>query len=88
MSRSVVCIGVLALAVTTVTPCMATGPQPTNWPLDHIIANLQERLRIAPDDSRAEATEQPGASLGNPCGLELADGRVLPTYDWVLEAVP
>ncbi len=32
-----------------------------------------------------QATERIGASLGNPCGLELADGRVLPTYDWVLE---
>ena len=32
-----------------------------------------------------EATERVGASLGNPCGVELADGRVLPTYDWVLE---
>ncbi|NOT30437.1 MAG: hypothetical protein HOP15_08320 [Planctomycetes bacterium] len=31
-----------------------------------------------------EATERIGLSLGNPCGLELADGRVLPTYDWVL----
>mgnify|MGYP001199978533 CR=1 FL=1 len=33
-----------------------------------------------------EATERVGRSLGNACGLELADGRVLPTYDWVLEA--
>ncbi len=31
-----------------------------------------------------EATERIGDSLGNPCGVELADGRVLPTYDWVL----
>ncbi len=31
-----------------------------------------------------EATERIGASLGNPCGVELADGRILPTYDWVL----
>lgn len=29
-------------------------------------------------------TERLGASLGNQAGLELADGRVLPTYDWVL----
>lgn len=34
-----------------------------------------------------EPTERIGASLGNPCGFELADGRVLPTYDWVLERV-
>ena len=33
-----------------------------------------------------QATERVGASLGNPCGLELADGRILPTYDWVLES--
>jgi len=32
------------------------------------------------------ATERIGASLGNPGGLELADGRTLPTYDWVLES--
>jgi len=32
------------------------------------------------------ATERIGASLGNPGGLELADGRALPTYDWVLES--
>jgi hypothetical protein len=31
-----------------------------------------------------DATEHIGASLGNPCGVELADGRVLPTYNWVL----
>ena len=35
-----------------------------------------------------EATERVGSSLGNPCGLELADGRVLPTYDWVLAPAP
>jgi hypothetical protein len=34
-----------------------------------------------------DATERIGPSLGNPCGLELADGTVLPTYDWVLERV-
>ena len=34
------------------------------------------------------ATERIGASLGNPGGLELADGRILPTYDWVLESLP
>lgn len=34
-----------------------------------------------------EATETIGRSLGNPCGVELADGRVLPTFDWVLESV-
>jgi len=31
-----------------------------------------------------EATERIGPSLGNPAGAELASGRVLPTYDWVL----
>lgn len=31
------------------------------------------------------ATERLGRSLANPCGVELADGRVLPSYDWVLE---
>ena len=31
------------------------------------------------------ATERIGASLGNAGGVELADGRLLPTYDWVLE---
>ncbi|MEQ1895300.1 MAG: hypothetical protein ABL998_22400, partial [Planctomycetota bacterium] len=31
-----------------------------------------------------EATESIGASLGNQGGAELADGRRLPTYDWVL----
>jgi len=33
------------------------------------------------------ATEIVGRSPAHPGGLELADGRVLPTYDWVLEAV-
>jgi len=31
-----------------------------------------------------EATERIGPSLGNQAGAELADGRRLPTYDWVL----
>lgn len=31
-----------------------------------------------------EATEKIGPSLGNQGGAELADGRRLPTYDWVL----
>ena len=35
-----------------------------------------------------EAAEQSGASLGNPCGLGLADGRILPTYDWLLKPAP
>ena len=30
------------------------------------------------------ASERIDRSLANPCGLELADGRVLPSYDWVL----
>ncbi len=33
------------------------------------------------------ATERIGVSLGNPCGVALADGRSLPTYDWVLTSV-
>ena len=33
------------------------------------------------------ATDRLGASLANPAGLELADGRILPTYDWVLAPV-
>jgi len=31
------------------------------------------------------ATAALGPTLTNPCGLELADGRVLPTWDWMLE---
>ena len=44
-----------------------------------------ERLGIV--GFATEATERFGASLANPCGVELADGRVLPTYDWVLAPV-
>jgi len=33
------------------------------------------------------ATHRLGASLASSAGLELADGRVLPTYDWVLAPV-
>ena len=29
------------------------------------------------------ATERVGLSLGNPCGMELVDGRVRATFDWV-----
>lgn len=32
------------------------------------------------------ATEAVDASPASPCGAELADGRVLPTWDWVLRA--
>lgn len=35
----------------------------------------------------AQATMRVGASLANLCGLEMSDGRVLPTYDWVLAPV-
>jgi hypothetical protein len=33
---------------------------------------------------RTTATLRIGASPANLCGVELADGRVLPTFDWVL----
>jgi len=33
------------------------------------------------------ATHRLGASLASSAGLELADGRILPTYDWVLAPV-
>ena len=33
---------------------------------------------------RTEATLTIGASPANLCGIEMEDGRVLPTYDWVL----
>jgi hypothetical protein len=33
------------------------------------------------------ATERFGRSLGNLAGMELSDGRVLPTYDWVVRAI-
>jgi hypothetical protein len=33
-----------------------------------------------------EATTKVDASPANPCGVELTDGRVLPTWDWVLRA--
>jgi len=36
---------------------------------------------------RTRATHRLGASLANSGGLELADGRLLPTYDWVLAPV-
>lgn len=44
-----------------------------------------EELGIAALATRATAAV--GRSLANFCGLELRDGRVLPTYDWVLEPV-
>lgn len=34
-----------------------------------------------------QATMQVGFSPANLCGLEMSDGRVLPTYDWVLASV-
>jgi hypothetical protein len=34
-----------------------------------------------------QATLRSGASPANLCGLELRDGRVLPTYDWVLQSL-
>jgi hypothetical protein len=35
----------------------------------------------------AQATMQVDASPANLCGVEMKDGRVLPTYDWVLASV-
>ena len=61
---------------------------------DRDIDGVSDRGEVVPVEAlgivalATEATERSGASLGNPCGLELADGRILPTYDWVLEAAP
>src|SRR5262249_4485757 len=53
MKRTHVRLVALSILVALAAPCLATGPQPTEWPLDRIIANLEERLRVAPDDSLA-----------------------------------
>ena len=44
-----------------------------------------QQLGIAALATRSTLTI--GASPANLCGLEMADGRVLPTYDWVLQAI-
>ena len=59
---------------------------------DRDIDGVSDRGEVVPVEAlgivalATEATERIGRSLGNPCGLELADGRILPTYDWVLSA--
>ena len=58
---------------------------------DRDIDGVSERGEVVPVEAlgivalATEATESIGCSLGNPCGLELADGRILPTYDWFVE---
>lgn len=47
------CLRALTLVALLVTPPLATGPMPTEWPLERIIENLEERLRIEPDDALA-----------------------------------
>src|SRR5262245_33783512 len=42
-----VALGLLA------TPCLVHGPEPTEWPLDRIVANLEARLAQSPDDAYA-----------------------------------
>ncbi len=59
---------------------------------DRDLDGVSDRGEVVPVETlgivalATEATERIGVSLGNPCGVELADGRVLPTYDWVLQS--
>ena len=68
--------GGVALVVLLVTPCLAHGPMPTEWPLERIIANLEGRLRVDPDDAQAHY------SLGRAHGFAFALER---TSLWATE---
>jgi hypothetical protein len=60
---------------------------------DRDLDGISDRGEVVPVEElgivalATEATLALGSSPANLCGLELADGRVLPSYDWVLESV-